>query len=142
MGVSGNCRNVTSKRNMKNIISIFFLLICVFVKAQKSFINISLNDTDERNKLTKYLEYENVCNKLNFVEKNVTEFVSIGSTHKNLDEIIEDISLKSSYEIEIILAYGKNFTSLEERKEKLIKDITEIRKIFKCCIAETKNEIE
>ena len=93
-------------------------------------------------KLTEEQKNILMSTEVNFVEKNVTEFVSIGSTHKNLDEIIEDISLKSSYEIEIILAYGKNFTSLEERKEKLIKDITEIRKIFKCCIAETKNEIE
>jgi uncharacterized protein YdcH (DUF465 family) len=127
---------------MKNIILIFLLLLCGFVNAQKSFINISLNDTDEQNKLSKFIEYENLCNKINFVEKNVTEFASINSKHKNLNEIIEDISVKSNHDIEIILAYGKHFTSLEERKEKLIKDITEIRQNYKCCIYETKKELK
>ena len=127
---------------MKNIVLIFLLLFCVLVNAQQSFINISLNDTDEQNKLTKFLNYENLCNKLNFVEKNVTEFVSIGSKHKNLNEIIEDISVKSNHDIEIILAYGKKFTSLEERKEKLLNDITEIRKNFKCGLSETVKEID
>ena len=127
---------------MKNIVLIFLLLFCVLVNAQQSFINISLNDTDEQNKLTKFLNYENLCNKLNFVEKNVTEFVSIGSKHKNLNEIIEDISVKSKHDIEIILAYGKKFTSIEERKEKLLNDITEIRKNFKCGLSETVKEID
>lgn len=73
-----------------------------------------------------------MCNKLNFVEKNVSEFVSLDSRYRNLDKILENISEKSKYEIQILIAYGKKFTTFEQRKEKLIEDVSTIKQNFKC----------
>ncbi|PZU01878.1 MAG: hypothetical protein DI622_21415, partial [Chryseobacterium sp.] len=90
---------------MKNLFLIFFFLFCSSISAQRVSINFSLDETNEENKLNKYLEYESLCNKLNFVEKNVSEFVSLDSRYRNLDKILENISEKSKYEIQILIAY-------------------------------------
>ncbi|PJJ66639.1 hypothetical protein [Chryseobacterium geocarposphaerae] len=117
---------------MKNLSLIFFFLFCSSISAQRVSINFSLDETNEENKLNKYLEYESLCNKLNFVEKNVSEFVSLDSRYRNLDKILENISEKSKYEIQILIAYGKKFTTFEQRKEKLIEDVSTIKQNFKC----------
>ena len=106
--------------------------MCSLLCAQKRIDQFTIIDFSNEKKFKKYLRTQNVCGKLNFVEMNADDFVSLNSKYKNTDRLLEDISEKTGYEINIMIAKGKYFTSQEERKQKLLEDLTYVKLKQKC----------